>query len=321
VNGRVIVVGSVNVDLVVSTDRLPGPGETVIGGTFARHDGGKGGNQAVAAARLGAPTSFVGAVGDDAFGAEAWAALAPEGVDLGGSRTIAGTATGVALILVDARGENSIAVAGGANGAVTPTDVHDALERLAPTVGDVVLVGHEIPTPTARAALTDARARGATTILNPAPASGLDRSTFGLADVLTPNRGELGVLVAAETRRVGRATSEADRPERAAATLLATNAEGSGVRTAVVITMGPRGAVIVRAEGGVVDVSAPSVAAIDTVGAGDTLNGALAAGLAAGLGLEEAVRRAVAAASLATTRAGAREGMPTIAELEAFLAG
>lgn len=317
-SGRVIVVGSVNVDLVARVERLPGPGETVTGGSFARHDGGKGGNQAVAAARLGASTAFVGAVGDDAFGAEARAALAAEGVDLVGLVTLAASATGVALILVDAAGENSIAVAGGANEGLTPVHVRAAFEQLEPGAGDVVLVGHEIPTLTTRAALSDGGARGATTILNPAPATGLDRSTFGLADLVTPNRGELGALVAAEARRVGRTASEADRPERAAATLLATNAEGSGVRTAVVVTMGQRGALIVPAGGGVVDLSAPMVTAIDTVGAGDTLNGALAAGLAAGLGLEAAVRRAVVAASLSTTRAGAREGMPTTSELEAF---
>ena len=118
--GRVIVVGSVNVDLVVTSERLPGPGETVAGGRFAQHHGGKGGNQAVAAARLGATTAFVGAVGDDAFGVQARAALAAEGIDLTQLRTLAGEATGVALILVDGAGENSISVASGANAALTP---------------------------------------------------------------------------------------------------------------------------------------------------------------------------------------------------------
>ena len=129
-SGRVIVVGSVNVDLVVTIDRLPARGETVIGGRFARHHGGKGGNQAVAAARLGASTSFGGAVGGDAFGEEALAALSLEGVDVSEALILPAGATGVALILVDADGENSIAVAGGANAALRPEHVTAGLGRL-----------------------------------------------------------------------------------------------------------------------------------------------------------------------------------------------
>ena len=144
-SSRVIVVGSVNIDLVATADRLPAPGETVTGARFSRHHGGKGGNQAVAAARLGAETAFVGAVGDDAFGEEARAALAAEGIDLTAIRTVPGP-TGVALILVDGRGENLIAVASGANALLTADDVLEAFVALAPAAGDVVLVGHEIPT-------------------------------------------------------------------------------------------------------------------------------------------------------------------------------
>ena len=304
-SGRVIVVGSVNVDLVVSTARLPLPGETVTGGRFARHHGGKGGNQAVAAARLGARTAFVGAIGDDAFGTEARAALAAEGIDLRGLATLEHEATGVALILVDARGENCIAVAGGANGAVTPTLVRDALENLAPQPADVLLVGHEIPTESSREALRLGRAAGATTILNPAPARGLDRATLALADILTPNRGELGVLAALASVD-GRSVVEA------AQALL-----GDAVGRAVLVSLGADGALLVAA-GGTTALRAPPVSVVDTVGAGDTLNGALAAGLAAGLELPVAARRAVIAASLAVTRAGAREGMPTSAELQAI---
>src|SRR6476469_4810622 len=169
--GRVLVVGSVNIDLVVSVDHLPRPGETVTGGRFARHHGGKGANQAVAAARLGASTAFIGAVGDDAFGPEARAALDTEGVDTTELLAVPGTPTGVALIVVDAAGENSIAVAGGANAALTVDDVRAGLARLVPTRGDVVLVGLEIPADVARAALEAGRTAGATTILNPAPAT------------------------------------------------------------------------------------------------------------------------------------------------------
>ena len=185
--GRVVVVGSVNVDLVVSVERLPGPGETVVGGRFARHHGGKGGNQAIAAARLGATTHFVGAVGDDQFGQEARAALEAGGVDLDGLITLPGHTTGVALIVVDEKGENSIAVAGGANAVLTSVQVRTAMKRLTLTRDDVVLVGHEIRTGATHEALRFARIAGARTILNPAPVGELGRETLDLADVLTPN--------------------------------------------------------------------------------------------------------------------------------------
>jgi ribokinase len=301
VPGRVVVVASVNVDLVVTVGRLPLTGETVTGGRFARHHGGKGGNQAVAAARLGAKTVFIGAVGDDAFGAEARLALEAEGVDLQGLATLAGEVTGVALILVESGGENSIAVAGGANDAVTPSLVRRGLRSLGLRADDVVLVGHEIPTASAREALRLGREVGATTILNPAPADGLDPDTLALADILTPNRGELASLTGDDGPAAG----------PIALSLL----EGSTGR-AIVVSLGGDGALLVVG-GGTTPIPAPRVAVVDTVGAGDTLNGALAAGLAAGLALPEAARRAVAAASLAVTREGAREGMPTLHELQA----
>jgi len=303
-SGRVIVVGSVNVDLVVTTEWLPGPGETVIGGRFARHDGGKGGNQAVAAARLGAPTFIIGAVGGDDFGTAARAALDTNGVDTGGLLTLEHEATGVALILVDETGENSIAVAGGANAALSSVQVRAALKRLAITKDDVILVGHEIRTGATHEALRLGRIAGSTTILNPAPASGLDHPTLDLADVLTPNDGELTVLAGSE-----------GSPSARAKRLLGAE---PGAR-AVLVTLGAAGALLVagrRARA----IHAPRVDAVDTVGAGDTLNGALAAALADGLDLGTAARRAVVAASLAVTRPGAREGMPTADELERALA-
>lgn len=302
---RVIVVGSVNIDLVVRVERLPAPGETVTGGRFARHQGGKGGNQAVAAARLGAPTSFVGAVGADDHGTAARAALAADGVDVDELRALPQEATGVALILVDASGENSIAVAGGANAALEPRHVRESLERLAPGPGDVVLVGHEIPTTTATEALRAAKSAGATAIFNPAPAIGIGPDTLALSDLLTPNQGEAALLAAQD-----------GDPEAVATVLLAAIAAGGHV----LLTLGSRGALLVGAEG-VRSIPPPDVPVVDTVGAGDTLNGALAAGLAAGLPMRDAVRRAVAAASLSITRAGAREGMPTARELEALLTG
>src|SRR5262245_50039621 len=319
-SGRVIVVGSVNVDLVAHAAKLPVPGETVTGGTFSEHDGGKGANQAVAAARLGASTAFVGAVGRDAFGLRARAALQQEGIDLSGLRVMEG-ATGVALILVDDSGENEIVVASGVNGSLSPTDVADALNRLAPTAGDVVLVSHEIPTLSTSTALRLGRVGGATTILNPAPAGGIDRTVFGLADFLSANRLEVAALVADEARRVGRPSGGEARPVEAARTLLERNPEGDGVRQAVIVTLGSAGAVVVPRIGQPLDFAARGVGAVDAVGAGDTFAGAFAASLAAGHDVEGAMRRAVAAATISTRRMGAREGMPSGDELAAFLAG
>ncbi len=303
-SGRVIVVGSVNVDLVVTTERLPDPGETVVGGRFGRHHGGKGGNQAVAAARLGAQTLMIGAVGGDTFGAEARTALVAEGIDVDGLLTLPDESTGVALIVVDEHGENVIAVAGGANAAMTSVQVRSAFKRLVPVPADVILVGHEVRTGATHEALRLGRIAGATTILNPAPAGGLGRSTLELADILTPNEVELAMLAGPD----GRPSAQVRR-------LLGSDPG----RRAALVSLGSKGATLVvgrrpRA------IHAPRVEVVDTVGAGDALNGALAAGLAAGLDLSEAARRAVVAGSLAATRAGAREGMPTAAELDAALA-
>jgi ribokinase len=302
-SGRVIVVSSVNIDLVVTVDRLPEPGETVTGGTFARHHGGKGGNQAVAAARLGAVTAFVGAVGGDGFGTEARAALEAEGIDLSGLVSLDAEPTGVALITVDASGENTIAVAGGANRGLTAAHVRAALDHLRPRPGDVLLVGCEIPTETTREALRLGRSAGATTILNPAPAAGLDEALLALADILTPNRGELAVLAGDESPSAG----------PVAATLVTVDPS-----RAVLVTLGGDGALLVDVDG-TTPLHGPSVTVVDAVGAGDALNGALAAGVADGRELPDAAHRAVVAATLAVTRAGAREGMPTRAELEAAI--
>jgi len=315
--GRVIVVGSVNVDFVVGAPRLPRPGETVVGGRFERHHGGKGANQAVAAARLGARVELVAAVGSDGLADDARAALEAEGIGLAELATAGDTATGVALIVVDPSGENLISVAPGANASLTAAGVGAALARLAPGPGDVLLAGCEVPPQATLAALSIARRTGATTILNPAPADGVDRRALGLVDVLTPNRGELAELVAADKRRTGRSTGRgAEPPERAARSLLEANAQGPGVAAAVIVTLGAQGALLVRPEGEAIELLAPPVEAVDAVGAGDAFSGALAATLAAGREIGAAARVAVAAASLATTRHGARSGMPNAIELE-----
>ncbi len=303
-NGRVIVVGSVNVDQVITVDRMPGPGETVTGGRYEQHHGGKGGNQAVAAARLGAAVVFVGAVGTDAIGRSARDALATEGIDLSHLIELDAETTGVALILVDRAGENRIAVAGGANMALDSVQVREALKRLALTKDDVVLVGHEIRTGATHEALRLGRIAGATTILNPAPAGGLEGPTLDLADILTPNRGELVTLA-----------GEAGKPGKLAKRLLG---RVTGER-AVIVSLGAEGALLVRRDG-TTAIPTLAVDVVDTVGAGDALNGALAAGLAAGLDLEAAAHRAVAASGLAVTKAGAREGMPTPQELKRAIA-
>jgi ribokinase len=385
-SGRVIVVGSVNIDLVARVPHLPHPGETVTGGSYERHNGGKGGNQAVAAARLRRPTLFIGAVGDDTFEKEARRALSSERVDVSMVASLPGQPTGVALILVDATGENQIAVVPGANGAIEPGYVRDCLARLGPLVGDVMLVCNEVPLHVVREALMCGAAAGATTVLNPAPAIGIDRAIFGLADIVTPNRNELATLLQTEATRTGRRLdTSADAAVRARA-LLEPGTEGPGVRKAVIVTLGASGVVVLErvgsglsasnvvdcgpapdavaattaatgeqtaaggeqtaATGGtqvsaapgpaaraasrsagprrsdlrVWEVSAEKVATVDSTGAGDAFCGALAAAMAEGRPLSEAVQRAVAGGALATTHLGAREGMPTRAELEEFLA-
>jgi ribokinase len=313
------VVGSVNVDLVVQGDRLPAPGETVLGGTFSRFHGGKGGNQAVAAARLGVPVMLVAALGDDEFGATARAALAREGIGTDVLITLDHTATGVALILVDGKAENMISVAPGANAGLTATHVRTALGRLAPHKGDVVLVTHEISTEAARVALRMGREGGAWTVFNPAPAGGLDREVLALADVLTPNRGELARLVGEDAKRSSRATAVPEDPTRAGKLLLDVTGSGETGTKALLVTLGATGAELIRRDAPPLEIKSPKVKAVDATGAGDALSGALAAALAVGLDLDMACRRAVVAASLSVTRAGAREGMPSLLELNSKL--
>jgi ribokinase len=293
----VVVVGSVNADLVVSVRRLPRPGETVTGGTFARHGGGKGANQAVAAARAGAQVALVGAVGADDLGDEALRELAAEGVDVSAVARLDGVATGVAAIVVDEAGENQIAVASGANAALAGEAVERALRGL-PAAPRAVLLGHEVPEAAVVAGLVAARAAGATAVLNPAPARPLPADLDGV--ILTPNADEAGEL-----------TGEQD--PRAAAEALAARTGAP-----VLVTLGADGALLL--DGGRGDrMPAPDVAVVDTTGAGDAVNGALAAELAAGRRIGDAARFAIAAAALSTRAAGARAGMPRRDEVVAAL--
>lgn len=292
----IAVVGSINLDIVVEVERLPAPGETVVGGDRRELPGGKGANQAVAASRLGAEVAFVGRVGADEAGRRLRAGLVEEGVAVAYLREDEAP-TGVALIAVDRAGENSIVVSPGANARVGADDVEAA--RAVVAGAKVVLLQHEVPDTAVQAAIA---AAGGTVVLNPGPARGLAAPV----DVLVPNRGELEALV-------GRAGD----PAELARGLVGGDPRAGAPRAAagaVVVTLGAEGALVVQGER-VERIAAPRVAAVDTTGAGDTFCGALAQALADGATLVEAARWATRAAAASVTRLGAQGGMPRRSEL------
>lgn len=301
--------GSLNVDLVARVPRLPAPGQTVTGGTFAWRHGGKGANQAVAAARFDAEVHFVGAVGDDEMGRRATAQLVAEGIDVAGVVTLAGATTGVALIAVDDRGENQIAVASGANDGLGERHVVDAMSRLALDRATVVLLSFEVGDPALLAAARVAHRHGARVLVNPAPSRPLAPALIALSPVLTPNAGELGALLQQDPRPGPSAT--AAHVDRAAQRLSRLTGQP------VIVTMGEHGALIAEAARSI-RMPALRVDPVDSTGAGDAFTGVLAAALAAGEQLTDAVARAGAAAGLSVTAAGARDGLPSrddVAEL------
>ena len=297
---RILVVGSANVDFTVALARLPEPGETVTNGTLLVNHGGKGANQAVAARRLGAEVRLIGCVGDDASGREVRAALGGEGIGTGGVMTSAAAATGTALIIVDGAGRNQIAVAPGANRALTLEHVRSRAEDFA--WAEVVVASCEVPLPAVRAALEMARGRGLATILNPAPVPETGLDCLGLVEYLTPNAGEVA-------RLSGLAGDDDATVARAAAALRRRGAH------CVLVTLGERG-VLACGDGEPQHVPAPRVLAVDTTAAGDTFNGALAVALTEGRALTAALRFANAAAALACTRHGAQASLPTRAEVD-----
>jgi ribokinase len=299
---RIVVVGSSNTDMVVRVPTLPRPGETVIGGTFFTARGGKGANQAVAAARAGGSVTLVASLGDDALGDETLGALAAEGIAVDQVRRVADTRSGVALILVDERGENSIAVAPGANALLAPEQIDEVAELLSP--GDVLLVQLETPIETVFAAASAASQAGARVILNPAPARELSRELLSLVSVLTPNESEAA-------RLTGMSTGEGEELDAAATALLH---RGVG---AVVITLGAGGAYVATRESRET-VPVHPVHARDTTGAGDVFNGALAVALAERMRLVDAVRFANAAAAISVTRDGAQPAAPYRTEILAL---
>jgi ribokinase len=298
---ELVVIGSLNTDLVVHVAALPGPGETITGGTFEMAGGGKGANQAVAAARAGAAVAMVGAVGADDFGERQLDELENEGVDVSGVARLPGASTGLAAIVVDERGENQIAVASGANHALGAEQVERAFAELELSGARCALLSLEVPDEVLAEGARRAAERGMAVVVNPAPARRLPRDVTAARPVLTPNAGEAAEL-----------TGRAD-PAEAAAVLVEAGAE------AALVTAGADG-VFVAVEGRVEQLPAPAVEARDTTGAGDTFSGVLAACLARGWELERAARWAVAAAALSVTRPGARGGMPRAGEIEAAAA-
>jgi ribokinase len=291
---RIVVVGSSNTDMIIKVDRIPQPGETVIGGEFSTAAGGKGANQAVAAARAGGEVSFVARVGDDILGRQSVEGFVADEIDVSHVLQDSDEPSGVALIFVDERGENIIGVASGANARLTPLNVLAA--RHAISSADVLVMQLETPLETVRAAAELANEHSVRVILNPAPAQRLGEEILRHISVLTPNETEAELLTGLEVS------------DDAAALAAAEKLNAVGVE-AVLITLGSRGAFVFDSDHREL-VPGFQVEAVDTTAAGDVFNGALAVALADGRSLAEAARFASAAAALAVTKLGAQRSRP-----------
>jgi ribokinase len=301
--GRVFVAGSINMDVVVAADRHPKIGETVAGHTVLYFPGGKGANQAVSAARLGAQVALIGRLGKDAFGDELKAFLAAQRVDLSFVRQTAEAHTGTALVTI-ANADNTIVVVPGANALVTAADV----EAPALAKGDVAVSQFEIPLPAIAAFFQRARAVGATTILNPAPAREFDRDLLDLVDTLILNETELGLL----------AKTELDDTDNDARFIEAIRSLPGSHDKIICVTLGKRG-VLALIGGEPLIIPGRAVSAVDTTGAGDCFVGAVAAQLADGKSIRDALNYANVAASISVQRMGAAPSMPLAEEVEAIL--
>ena len=299
----ILVVGSSNTDLVVRTEKMPKPGETLLGGTFFVNPGGKGANQAVSAARLGKQVTFCCMTGADDYGRAAKALFDKEGIDTRYVFSTFDAASGVALITVDAKGENCIVVASGANLKLVPDDI-DRIEGYEDY--DIVLSQLEVPVETVCHAARLVKRNGGRFILNPAPACQLPEELFQFIDILTPNETEAEFLS-------GIKITDTETAAQAAAALA-----GKGVGT-IIITMGSKG-VLLYQNGCAELLPAFKVKAIDTTAAGDVFNGALAVALSEGKEIHEAIRFAQAASSIAVTRPGAQQSAPVRADVENKLA-
>ena len=302
---RIVVIGSCNTDMVINTDRLPRPGETVIGGSFFMNAGGKGANQAVAAARLGGRVSFIAKVGNDHFGSHSIEQYKSEGIDVGHITVDSELPSGVALITVDANGENCIAVASGANAVLSPDDVKRAESVIAH--GDIVLMQLETPMETVAYAAQMAHAMGRKVILNPAPALPLPESLFGYLYMIIANETETEFIS-------GVKITDMESVCRAADII-----SGKGVEN-VVITLGSKG-VFVKENGAYHKVPAHRVKAVDATAAGDTFCGAMCVAIAEKKGILEAVEFANKCAAITVTRMGAQSSLPHRSEIEAITLG
>jgi ribokinase len=304
-NMNIVVVGSLNMDLVVRMPKIPRPGETLLGGVYRTFPGGKGANQAVAAARLGAHVTIIGCVGDDAFGREMRAILAREGIDITHVLVHPDEATGVALIQVDAQGQNSIAVASGANFRLTGANVEKAMQII--DGFDALVMPLETPLETIYTAARIASRKGAKVLLNPAPAQVLKKDLLELVDVLLPNEYEIALMT-------GIPLQSAADTRRAAEKLLSLGLKN------LVVTLGSQGALFFdgRTNQETLIPVCP-VQAVDTTAAGDCFVGALAVGLCEGKSLLAAAGFASAAAALSVTRVGAQSSLPHREEVEQFM--
>ncbi len=297
---HIVIVGSVNMDLMLCCPHLPRAGETVLGAGFTTAPGGKGANQAVAAARLGAKVAFIGCVGDDAFGQTAFDALRAEGIDTRYLSRESGAATGVAMVTTDEAGENCIALAPGANALLSPAHVDAARALFADA--SMLICQLESPLAAVRHAIGIAVQHGVPVLLNPAPAQSLPADLLRDIDCLVPNAGEAAAL------------SGLGADARASAAQSAEWLRLAGARN-VLVTLGSDGVVAATA-GGNFQSPAPRVVAVDTTGAGDTFVGALAAARCQGLALEAAIDLAQRAAAFSVTRRGAQASMPRLADLQ-----
>ena len=300
---QLIVIGSLNTDLVMKSERLPQPGETILGGSFFQALGGKGTNQAVAAARYSTePVYFIAAIGNDAFGNEARFQLQQENLDCTYLKTIDHEPSGIAMILVDEQGENCISVAPGANKFLNPADVSSLPDALFASAL-VLLVSMEIPLETVRAALAKAKQFQLQTVLNPAPANRLivDAEFLSLVDLLTPNETELAILT-------GNSCETTEAKFHAMQTL-----QSQGC-SQVIVTEGSSGIHFLNGDQ-LVSLPAISVEAVDTTAAGDAFNGVLAGAMAEGLSFRKACQRAILAAGLSVTKLGAIPSLPSREEI------